>query len=182
MRKKFCPPNTFCIDEDNIFNLFLTFIIVSTLLFYLFNNYNLQDKKQDKIIINNIDQEKDIYDRLKEPPGRSYYGKGIPINIRTRGEPNNYSQIGILTSTTNPNDIKPLYGRQTYRGSNLWNYYTALDSHLSTKIPIETNRNCIETHGCSEINSGDNINIINSTDEYKVNLYPYNDLQYIPYL
>ena len=45
------------------------------------------------------------------------------------------------------------------------------------KNSIETNRNCIETHGCSEINSGDNINIINSTDEYKVNLYPYNDLQ-----
>ena len=91
-------------------------------------------------------------------------------------------KIGILTSVTNPNDIEPLYGRQTYRGSNLWNYYTALDSNLATKIPIEKNRNCIGTQGCSEINTGDNINIVNSTEEYKVDLYPYNDLQYIPYI
>ena len=182
MRKKFCPPNTFCLDSDNIFNLFLTFIIVGFTLFYLFNNYNLKSDKKEKIIINNIDYQEDTPDRLLEPPGRSYYGKGVPINIRTRGTPDNYSQIGILTSKTNPKDIKPIFGRQTYKGSNLWNYYTALDSHLSTKIPIEKNKNCIDTHGCSQINSGDNINIINSTDEYKVDLYPYNDLQYIPYV
>ena len=156
MRRKFCPPNTLCLDSDSIFQLFLTFVIVGFFIFYLFNNYNLKNtkKEKEKIIINNIDYEKDIYDRLAEPPGRSYYGKGVPINIRTRGKPDNYSQIGILTSVTNPNDIKPLYGRQTYRGSNLWNYYTALDSNLATKIPIEKNRNCIGTQGCSEINTG----------------------------
>ena len=181
MRKKFCPPNTICLDSDNIFYLFLTFIIVGFTVFYLFNNYQTKTKKE-KIIIHNIDYEKDKYDRLNEPPGRSYYGKGVPINIRTRGQPDNYSQIGILTSTTNPDNIKPLFGRQTYRGSNLWNYYTALDSHLSTKIPIQKNRNCIDTQGCSEINSGDNINIINSTEDYTVSLYPYNDIQYIPYI
>ena len=66
--------------------------------------------------------------------------------------------------------------------SSLWNYYTALDSHLSTKIPVQKNRNCIDTHGCSEINSGDTINISGSSENYTVELYPYNELKYIPYL
>ena len=147
----------------------------------LFSIIILKDKDLDIKIFTIKDDEE-----LEEP--KRYYDSKyttrnrMRINVPTRGEPPPYQQVGILTDTDNPENIKPLYGRQTYRGSNLWNYYTALDSHLSTKIPIETNRNCTETHGCSEINSGDNINIINSTDEYKVNLYPYNDLQYIPYL
>ena len=103
----------------------------------------------------------------------------MPINIRTRGQPNNYQQIGILKSEDNT-DIKPLFGRQTYRGSSLWNYYTALDSNLATRIPIQNNRNCIDTQGCTEINNGDSVKVLDT--DYNVELYPYNDLQYIPYV
>jgi hypothetical protein len=189
MPKKYCPPNTFCLDEDNIFKLSIMLIVVGGLLYYIFNYTNIKDikvkdiVKEDKlekdIIINIDNNEMD----LLEEPGRRYQGKrmGMPINIRTRGEPPTYQQIGVLTSETNPNNIKPLFGRQTYRGSSLWNYYTALDSHLATKIPIQKNRNCVDTHGCSEINSGDIVNISNGTEDYKVDLYPYNELRYIPY-
>ena len=76
----------------------------------------------------------------------------------------------------------PLFGRQTYSGSNLWNYYSALVSNLATKIPIQKNRDCIGTHGCSEINNDDTINLTNSQENYNVQLYPYNDIQYIPYV
>jgi len=188
MPKKYCPPNTFCLDEDNIFKLIIMFIIVGGVLYYIFNYTNIKGfkkesnyitEKEENIIIN---VETDSRDLLEEP-GRRYQGRklGVPINIRTRGEPPSYDQIGILTSISDSNNIKPLFGRQTYKGSSLWNYYTALDSHLSTKIPIQKNRNCIDTHGCSEINSGDIINISNSTENYIVELYPYNDLRYIPY-
>jgi len=182
MPRKYCPPNTFCFDEDNIFNLLLIFLIVGFVLYYLYNRTNIPEKKEDirekENIIINVDT--DSRDLLEEP-GRKYFNKGAPINIRTRGEPPNYDQVGFLTSVSDPNNIKPLFGRQTYRGSSLWNYYTALDSHLSTKIPIQKNRNCIDTHGCSEINNGDTINISGSSDDYKVELYPYNELRYIPY-
>ena len=65
-------------------------------------------------------------------------------------KPAEYQNIGILNGS-DTNDVKPLYERRVFRGSNLWNYYTALDSHLSTKIPIQKNRNCVDTHGCSEM-------------------------------
>jgi hypothetical protein len=180
--KNKCPPNTLCIDDDNIFNLILILTLVSFILYYFYNNYikdySINIPKEEKIIINNNTLYKD---KLTEEPGRKYYGTGTPINIRTRGEPDDYSQIGILTSNTSQNDVKPLFGRQTYKGSTMWNYYTAIDSHLATKIPIKKNKNCIGTQGCSEINSGDTINISSSSDDYNVELYPYNDLKYIPY-
>ena len=195
MRKKFCPPNTFCLDEDNIFKLFIIIVFVSIVIYFLYNNYikivkdikeikDIKDireikdiRKEEKIIIKHIDED----DRLLKPPGRSYFGRGtgMPINIRTRGQPNNYQQIGILKSEGNT-DIKPLFGRQTYRGSSLWNYYTALDSNLATRIPIQNNRNCIDTQGCTEINNGDSVKVLDT--DYNVELYPYNDLQYIPYV
>jgi len=185
MRKK-CPPNTFCLDEDNIFKLFIIIVFVSIVLYFLYNNYikivkdikdirDIGEIKEDKIIIKHIDDD----DRLLKPPGRSYFGTGVPINIRTRGEPNNYQQIGIIKSEDNT-DIKPLFGRQTYKGSSLWNYYTALDSNLATRIPIQNNRNCIDTHGCNEINNSNSVKVLDK--DYNVELYPYNDLQYIPYI
>jgi len=187
MGKKYCPPNTFCVDDENIFQLIGIIILVVIIIYFLYNNYYI-DKKRDykieekkqEIIINNIVDDDDK--NLLDPPGRKYFGRGVPINIRTRGEPNDYSQIGLLTSQNNPDKIMPLFGRQTYRGSNLWNYYSALDSNLATKIPIQKNRDCIGTHGCSEINNGDTINLSNSQENYTVQLYPYNDIQYIPHV
>lgn len=194
LSKKYCPPNTFCFDSDNLFYILLfMFLAIAIFLYknkdFLLNEFiqkpKIIEKNNENInkeIIINVTNDNDKNDLLEEP-GRKYFPqKSIPINVRTRGEPNNYSQIGFITSQTNPNEIKPLFGRQTYRGSSLWNYYTALDSHLSTKIPVQKNRNCIDTHGCSEINSGDTINISGSSENYTVELYPYNELKYIPYL
>ena len=61
----------------------------------------------------------------------------LPINIRTRGEPYEYQNIGTLTNASGTNDVKPLYGRRTYRGSNEWNYYTLLNNHIQVKQAIE---------------------------------------------
>ena len=103
----------------------------------------------------------------------------MDINIPTRGEPPSYQQVGYLTGDGEEN-IKPLFGRQTYRGSNQWNYFTSLDSHLATKIPISiNNNNCTDERGCSELNKSDSLNILNKN--YNVELYKFNTPRYISY-
>ena len=78
------------------------------------------------------------------------------------------------------NDVKPLYGRRTYRGSNEWNYYTLLNNHIQVKQAIEIDsNNCLEERGCRELMDGQNINV--NGVSYTVNLYPYSDFRYIPY-
>ena len=125
-------------------------------------------------------------DEELEEPKRYYDSKyttrdRMRINVPTRGEPPPYQQVGILTDTNNPENIKPLYGRQTYRGSNQWNYFTSLDSHLATKIPIEIdNQDCMDERGCKEIYKNDTLNI-NGENEYKANIYQTYAPRYIPY-
>ena len=142
----------------------------------------------------NIDDGKSFYEekveRRLEPPGVVYEPdrymprryiepRPMPINIRTRGSPSEYQQIGILT---NGNNVRPLYGRQTYRGSNQWNYYSSLDSNLSTKIPIfKSSDKCTDERGCREINDGDNVTIGNvDTTEYVFTKYSNDSFRYIP--
>jgi len=112
-------------------------------------------------------------------PEREYKGgRGLPINIRTRGEPNEYQNIGLLKNGSG-SDVKPLYGRRVYRGSNMWNYYTVLNDHIQVKLPIMRKSNCLDERGCSEISTGEEIVVNDIT--YKVELYPYSDFRYIPY-
>jgi len=151
-------------------------------------------KSIDRPIIKENYYEEKI-DKKLEPPGvvyepdrympRRYVNppiRGVPINIRTRGSPTEYQQMGILTNTSNPDDVRPLYGRQTYRGSNQWNYYSSLDSNLSTKIPIfKATNKCTDERGCQEINDGDNVTIGNiSTTQYTFTKYSNDDYRYIP--
>ena len=152
------------------------------------------DRPIDRPIIKENYYEEKI-DRKLEPPGvvyepdrympRRYVNppvRGVPINIRTRGSPTEYQQMGILTNTSNPDDVRPLYGRQTYRGSNQWNYYSSLDSNLSTKIPIfKATNKCTDERGCQEINDGDNVTIGNiSATQYTFTKYSNDDYRYIP--
>ena len=108
--------------------------------------------------------------------------RAVPINIRTRGSPQDYQQMGILTNVSDSNDVRPLYGRQTYRGSNQWNYYSSLDSNLSTKIPIfKSTDKCTDERGCTEINDGDSVTIGNQdATTYNFTKYSNDSFRYIP--
>ena len=143
-----------------------------------------QSKRNNIIKIENIIQDKKEVNKSDEP--RRYYDskfvsrKGMAINVPTRGEPPEYQQVGIITGSGNEN-IKPLYGRQTYNGSNQWNYYTSLDSHLATKIPVYMNdQDCTDERGCKEINKGDNVNM-GTGDTYNASIYGTIAPRYIPY-
>ena len=157
-----------------------------------------KDRIVEKPININIDDglgfHEEKIERRLEPPGIVYESdrymprtyvepkRGMPINIRTRGSPQEYQQMGILTNVSDSNDVRPLYGRQTYRGSNSWNYYSSLDSNLSTKIPIfKSSDKCTDERGCQEINEGDNVTIGNvSSVQYKFTKYSNDSFRYIP--
>ena len=96
--------------------------------------------------------------------------------------PTDYQQVGYLTNITDSDDIKPLYGRQTYVGSRHWNYYSSTDSHLSIKIPVYLSKNkCTDERGCNEINEGDEVTIGNNNDtKYVANMYSMENFRYIP--
>jgi len=153
-----------------------------------------RDRIIEKPINNNSSFYEEKIERRLEPPGIVYESdrymprtyieprRTTPINIRTRGSPQEYQQIGILTNISDSNDVRPLYGRQTYRGSNSWNYYSSLDSNLSTKIPIfKASDKCTDERGCQEINEGDNVTIGNvSSVQYKFTKYSNDSFRYIP--
>ena len=122
---------------------------------------------------------------IPEEPRRYYDSKYYPrkamrINVPTRGEPPSYQQVGLLQASTDSENVKPLYGRQTYPGSNQWNYFTSTDSHLATKIPLEIkSQDCTDERGCQELQKNEHINVLDK--DYKVNIYGTIAPRYIPY-
>ena len=196
------------IENDTDFTLTqilsIILLIIALILGILVYMQKVNKIKKEKIIYRDryIDRpinRKSFYeekiDRKLEPPGIVYEPdrymprryiqpptRGVPINIRTRGSPTEYQQMGILTNTSDSNDVRPLYGRQTYQGSNQWNYYSSLDSNLSTKIPIfKATNKCTDERGCQEINEGDNVTIGNiSATQYTFTKYSNDDYRYIP--
>lgn len=145
----------------------------------------IKEVKEDKKEIIVVDRPTQIIDRddvqqYRRGPEREYtMGRGLPMNIRTRGEPGQYQNIGILKNADVDDDIKPLYGRRTYRGSNLWNYYTLLNDHIQVKLSVMNNNDCLDERGCSEIMNGGTVKI-NGVDHIAT-LYPYSDFRYLPY-
>ena len=163
-------------DKDNFFLI----LIGLGILYLIYQN----SKGKDIIQIKNIIQDKKDVSEIDEP--RRFYDskfisrKGMAINVPTRGEPPEYQQVGILTGEGTEN-IKPLYGRQTYRGSNQWNYFTSLDSHLATKIPVYMDgSDCTDERGCKELNKGDSINMGETENQYKASIYGTIAPRYIP--
>lgn len=167
------------------------YVIISLLIVISFIIY--QNDKELNLNIFNFDSDdedrdtRDEYEReIIDEPKRYYDSKYYPrrrmrVNVPTRGEPPPYQQVGILTDKDDSENIKPLYGRQTYRGSGQWNYFTSLDSHLATKIPLEIdNRDCTDERGCKEIYKNDTLNV-NGDKEYKANIYQTHAPRYIPY-
>ena len=161
-------------------------IILGLLILYLvYKNTKSRYRKEKIIYINNNiikNEDEEIIEPRKHYDSRFYPRKRMAINVPTRGEPPEYQQVGYLTGEGEEN-IKPLFGRQTYRGSNQWNYFTSLDSHLATKIPIYTgDKDCTDERGCHEINKNDMLNIGDPGKHYKANIYQTHAPRYIPYI
>lgn len=118
------------------------------------------------------EQEPDQYDRN--------------INIRTRGEPDDYDKIGYLytgnddQTDAQSNVVLPLYGRATYGGAHKWNYYTEMPD-TGIKVPIRVEgKDCEDNVGCEILYNNDIIFIRELQAEYQVRLYKNKELTYIP--
>ena len=183
--------NQICIPKLMCINTYFVIIILSVVLLY-----TIRMKMQTKEIIKKVyvdtaskliegrpqDQRPDLYrqmyDRL-EQPSKTYVpsGGGVPINIPTRGPEVSFQTVGYVYREESDPSYNPdeknrasLYGRPTYGGSSVWEYYVIIDD---IKIELSNNR---------EISSGDVVSIKGFAGDWKAEIYEDKTFRYIPYI
>lgn len=170
-----CPEGFFCFQKSIFIILCLIVLFIN---YYIINN---QLKYNNK----NINKKDIRYKRINDPlypPEQTYKPSSINnrININTRGDSYDYQQVGFAY---NDNNKLPIYGKQTYPGSNSYNYYTSSDGYQSIKLPvIKDNIDCTDERGCREIQNNDNINITSYNDSFKFTKYNFDKPKYIPFI
>jgi hypothetical protein len=111
--------------------------------------------------------------------------KLVRVNIPSRGEVTKYEEVGVLS---NGDRLLKLMGRETYGGSNKYQYYALSDNFVSSRLTVVKDmRECDETYGCNELYDGDQLTVpdISDTLKFKVNIHnnlDKNKLRYIPYV
>ena len=202
MGKK-CVPGLICVENMTLFML----TVIAMLIVYIWNNHNrkesaLRSGPAEKIVLVNtssnipqlvpIASRQDIFNDPYVPPGRNAViyprnsgdVRGIPVNMQTRGIPNDYQQVGILTRSNHVAGemILPLMGRKHMSGRDKWQYYTISGSgNLNTKLPISVNgKSCTGEYGCDDIFNGDIVYVEGYNDTFRVTMYENNMFQYIP--
>ena len=163
----------------NPFSIFLLIIIV-TLLYDNGDNYDVDNVEitrrvgfEPNIVIIN-DNEKE-----KEYPYRPRVGRKMPMNIATRGAPRDYETVGYLKNEE-ANSMQKLFGRETYPGSNNWNYFAMSDDYHQIAIPLNVgDKDCTKENGCKEIYDNEVLNI--DGKENKATIYEINPYRYSPY-
>lgn len=137
------------------------------------NNSNDVFIERDKKVINNI-----LVAPERRLPRHAYppkYFKDL-INIPTRGYPDNYQQLGMLIRKSDEKLLK-LFGRQTYPGSNKYEYYV-VDSNSNTdnKVPLKVSSD-------KELYDNEKIDIPwldSSRGNFDVKIFDYNAPRYNP--
>jgi hypothetical protein len=120
-------------------------------------------------------------------------GGGLPINMKTRGYNQDYSQIGILTRERNnrtddtslrDNMILPLMGRRVMNGRDAYQYYTMSNTGaVNTKLPVKVRgKNCISEYGCNELMNGDTVMVEGYNESFRATIYESSSFGYIPFL
>lgn len=110
--------------------------------------------------------------------------RGIPVNMRTRGQPASYSPIGVLTRMSGSGDmVLPLMGRQSANGRDKYQYYTMMTSGtINPKLPVSVNgKSCTSEYGCNEISNGDLVYVDGINDTFRATIYENDVFTYIPY-
>jgi hypothetical protein len=113
---------------------------------------------------------------------------GPPINVATRGYPEPYQQIGVLTApggtsmSASPNrTVLPLFGRKLITNRDRWNYYTRTDGMNPVQVPVQfKRRNCDDDLGCEEILDGESVAVPVLGNSYVANVYRYATPRYLP--
>ncbi len=178
-----------CLEKNTVYLiLFILFLIVAY-YFVIKNNtpkiIKILDSKikdtENKDIIKDYDYKK-IIDPLENPTKR-VDRNALPnkylhnmIDISTRGNVDNFQQIGVLVSNDTTNELNKvirLFGRKEYPNSNKYEYYVMVNNgNDSIKLPIN-NYN-------KEINNNDEILIDSINKTYKAVIYNNDSPRYYP--
>ena len=136
------------------------------------NNENiyLDDSNYDPVL-------KKPYRKNNEMTWVNYLDQRPKFNIPTRGMPTNYESVGYLKDESG--NLQKLVGRETYRGSNLWNYFTLNNDYNQIPIPLHLdNKDCTDERGCSEIYDNQSLNVDGS--QKTATIYNKEAYRYIP--
>ena len=167
-------------------------VIKNPLMPPLKRNYNLENEIDDLQRGFNINTRQRPIDQKYLHHGPSQHG--MPINIETRGSGGDFQQVGMLYKNSIEDDTKapgnntdnnvlPLYGKPTYKGSNKWMYYTETDKLNPVKIPVTINsKDCTDEYGCEELTDGGSVTIPSYNGTFNVKIYKFNKPRYIPYV
>lgn len=157
----------------------------------------LRQNENDSRMLDILNRQQEMMDELRSERRSEFKGPDRRINIRTRGEPEDYQQVGVLRRSggfqTNGKDdtvisgmshaanILSLYGRQTYPGSNRWEYfYRSGDNKI---ILNKDGTSCSgDNSNCKEVSDGDVLNLPEFNGDFTVSIYPYNSPRYLPHV
>jgi hypothetical protein len=214
--KATCPPGVWCMDTGILILLVLLVVVFLGAAYFMYQTYTktaqwANQKPTVVVVEKNIQQPPPQIQPPSDPrfaplsPEQSYSappdlrgfpsppiaaGRGaMPINIPTRGVPDQFQQIGVLTapggtetSGTPTRTILPLFGRKLDTNRDRWNYYTRTDGLNPVQVPLEfKRRNCDDDTGCEEIMNGDTISVPVMGQSYVANVYRYSTPRYIPF-
>jgi len=199
-----CPPGFFCMDTG-----FIVFVVV--VFAAIFVGLWTYKREQIQVILSpaaaapaaaprSFNTLSSTQPGLPTPPERSYDAQPdfagmpppgvpvVPIQIPTRGLPEQFQQMGVLTSpggsatSASPNrTLLPLYGRRTASGRERYNYYTRTDGYNPVQVPVSyKNRTCEDDNGCDEISTGDTVGVPLLGQTFVATTYKYNAPRYIP--
>ncbi len=154
-----CPPGVICIEYAT--SLFIISVIAIVIAYYHYHSRSVTPttSSPQPVVITQKEVVSFPPPRYFRPPGNIlqdphvppiqpnvYFppsAYGMPINIRTRGCPSQYQQIGILTRINGKETVLPLLGRMLDGARSNWQYYTMSDKMNSVKLPISKNgRSC----------------------------------------
>lgn len=144
--------------------LILTYFYYTSVSLPIIVNIPKQETKQQEQDFKKSLFEKRLINPLLEP-------KKTYINLRTRGKELPYQQYGFVYQ----GDVRiPLFGRQTYAGSNQYEYYVQDESRNFIKIPLDV-------QGDKELYDDDKVTIDSYDGEFTVKIYENDAPKYIPY-
>ncbi len=163
----------------------------SSFNFNPFNVHTVEKKNNEQPVIPKPES-KPISTQINTPPQPEKVSEPVtpqanPIPEKpAEEEPKKDEQIeeGFMNFVNDNNKkMLPLFGQETYSGSNKWNYYTMNDTGFGVKLPVSyKNRQCQDEYGCQEIYDGDSVQISGLSGTYKAQIYKLDGPRYIPFL
>lgn len=205
-----CPPGLYCMDTGTVLTGILVIVAIAAIVVFFIKHNTAPLPQKPTVVVVESKTHSSVPPTIinSDPrfaplsPERSYYvppdlrgipipagvGPMTPVNVQTRGIPDAYQQMGVLTaqggtanSGTPTRTILPLFGRQLTTNRNRWNYYTRTDGMNPVQVPVQyKRRNCEDDNGCDEITDGEAVGVPVMGQSFTATVYRYSTPRYLP--